>query len=97
MKDETQKTPHLLFVDDNLVDRMAFERFAKKESFTYDYTLAGSVKEAMDLLANVCFDIAVIDYSLGDGTAFDLFDSLSDIPTIVGTGLGDEELAGRAM
>ena len=87
----------ILLVDDDLVDRMAFERFARKYDFPYSYKLAGSVKEASEILKTEQFDTVILDYRLGDGTAFDLFDQLNDIPFILVTGIGNEEVAVRAM
>ena len=34
----------ILLVDDDLVDRMAFERYVDKNGFPYHYKLAASVK-----------------------------------------------------
>jgi PAS domain S-box-containing protein len=87
----------ILLVDDDLIDRMAFERYAKKHNFPYDYMLAGSVDEASKILERERFDAVILDYMLGDGTAFDLFDQLSDVPFILVTGLGDAGVAVKAM
>ncbi len=94
MQDKRDK---ILFVEDNKVDRMAFERFARREDFLYDYITAGSVKEVRKIIQSEKFDAAVIDYLLGDGTAFDLFDKIKDTPIIIVTGAGSEEIAVRAM
>ena len=80
MQDKRDK---ILFVEDNKVDRMAFERFARREDFLYDYITAGSVKEVRKIIQSEKFDAAVIDYLLGDGTAFDLFDKIKDTPIII--------------
>ena len=37
----------ILFIEDDAVDRMAFERFAARERLPYAYTAAGSVAEWM--------------------------------------------------
>ncbi len=87
----------ILFVEDDRVDRMAFERFVDQGELPYDYTLAQSVAEARDLIHSRSFDIIIADYSLGDGTCFDLFDLLADLPVIITTGMGDEEIAVEAM
>jgi PAS domain S-box-containing protein len=93
-----KETKHkILFVEDDKVDQMAFERFARQEDFPYEYVIANSVKETKKILEMEQFDAAVTDYSLGDGTAFDLFDKLKDIPTIIVTGVGNEEIAIKAM
>ncbi len=88
----------LLFVEDNRIDQTMFTRFVKQEHLPYVYTLAGSVHDAKHLLATgQQFDIAIMDYMLGDGTAFDILEKLQNIPTVLITGIGDEEIAVRAM
>ncbi|MCK4797038.1 MAG: HD domain-containing protein [Spirochaetes bacterium] len=91
------KKANILFIEDDKIDQMAIERFAKEVNFPYDYTIAGSVKEAVDILESNNFDAAVIDYMLGDGTAFDLFNEIEGTPFIIVTSLGDEEIAVKAM
>ncbi|GAK57340.1 multi-sensor hybrid histidine kinase [Candidatus Vecturithrix granuli] len=88
----------LLFVEDNRIDQTMFTRFVKQEQLPYVYTIAGSVHTAEQILVSEQqFDIAILDYMLGDGTAFDLLEKLQNIPTIIITGIGDEEIAVRAM
>jgi len=87
----------ILLVEDDQVDQLAFKRFVERENLPYDYVVAGSVSEARDALAATQFDAALIDYLLGDGTAFDLFDEVRDTPIVVVTGSGDEEIAVQAM
>ena len=91
------KRYRILFVEDDRIDLMVFERFARKGRFPYNYITAGSVKEASAVLESEDFDAIVADYSLGDGTAFDLFDRIEDTPIIIVTGIGDEEIAVQAM
>jgi len=94
---EGQQHYHILFVEDDTIDQMAFVRFTKTTCFPYAYTVAGSVKETRELLHSKTFDAMVVDYLLGDGIAFDLFDDLKDIPIIIVTGIGNEEIAVNAM
>ncbi len=96
--DITNKSRYrVLLVEDDEVDRMAFEAAVRKNSLPYDYKLANSVSEASELLNRERFDIVIVDYRLGDGTAFDVFSVLGDTPTIFTTGAGDEETAIKAM
>ncbi len=95
--DEQNRRSCILFVEDDMVDQMAFKRFVRHEDFPYDYILAGSVQEARQILKSESFDAAVTDYLLGDGTAFDLFDELKGTPFIIVTGAGDQEIAVKAM
>jgi two-component system, cell cycle sensor histidine kinase and response regulator CckA len=87
----------ILVVDDDQIDRMAFERHVKKTDFPYRYLLAGSVAEAKALLNSTEFDALILDYMLGDGTAFDLIAMAGRAALIVVTGLGDEKVAVKAM
>jgi hypothetical protein len=87
----------VLLVEDDKVDQMAFERFVKRENLPYDCEIAGSIAEARDTLAAERFDVALVDYLLGDGTALDLLGEAGEVPAIVITGSGDEAIAVQAM
>lgn len=88
----------VLLVEDDKVDQMAFRRFADEEgNLPYDYSIAGSVLEAGKVLDSEKFDVVLIDYLLGDGTAFDLFEKAKGTPIVLVTGVGDEEVAVKAM
>ena len=89
----------VLIIEDDKVDQMAFQRFFKENKIPYEYTIAGSVAEAKNILASNTnnFDVIISDYLLGDGTAFDIFDLKVDAPIIVTTGSGDEAVAVKAM
>jgi len=86
----------VLLVEDDQLDRKAFLRLVKEESLPYDCLEASSVSEARSVLASGKFDAIIADYSLGDGTAFDVLNSVKDTPIIVVTGAGDEEIAIKA-
>ena len=60
----------LLLVEDDKVDQMAFERYAKNNKLPYDYTIAGSVAEAERIIKSISFDVIISDYVLGDGTFY---------------------------
>lgn len=88
----------VLVLEDDKVDRMAFERMVRENSLPYDYTCVGSLEQCLNALENNSYDALVTDYRLGDGTALDLFDKLDpDLPVIVVTGAGGEEVAVEAM
>ena len=80
----------VLLIEDNKLDRMAFERFVYNEKLRYDYTAAQSISEAKEILDSERFDIIVTDYSLGDGTALDILNSVRDTPIIFITATEDE-------
>lgn len=96
--DITDKSRYrVLLIEDDEVDQMVFEAAVRKSSLPYDYKLASSVSEASEVLGREKFDIVIVDYRLGDGTAFDVFGILEGTPTIFTTGAGDEETAIKAM
>jgi PAS domain S-box-containing protein len=93
-------SPHLrvLLVEDDKVDYAAFLRLLRNKDVAYDHVRAGSVAEGKKALKNQSFDVVLLDYRLGDGTAFDLFDDVpKNVPIVIVTGSGDEEVAVRAM
>ena len=91
------KSVRILFVEDDLVDQLAFQRFVEEQSLAYEYTMAGSLAEAKSLACTRDFDVIVSDYSLGDGTAMELLQYAPDVPHIMVTGVGDEGIATQAL
>jgi len=87
----------ILLVEDDLVDQIAFKRMVKKEKLNYDFQIAGSLKEAKELLSTQRYELVITDYQLGDGNAVALFDYLKSTPFIFATGGGDEEIAVKAL
>ncbi len=86
----------ILFVEDDKMDQLAFERSVEEQELPYDCTMATSVKEARSILVSGKFDIVISDYALGDGTAFDVLSSVRNTPVIIITGTGNEEVAIKA-
>jgi PAS domain S-box-containing protein len=87
----------ILFVEDDKVDQMAFERFVRQHGFSYRYTLCDSISSSEKALSENDFDVAVVDYLIADGTGLELVDKLKDIPVIFVTGQGDQNIAVQAM
>jgi PAS domain S-box-containing protein len=83
----------VLLIEDDKLDRMAFERFLEDEKLLYDYKAAPSISEAKEILKSEQFDIIVSDYSLGDGTALDILNSVKHTPIILITAAADEQVA----
>ncbi len=86
----------ILLVDDNKLDRMAFARLVESKKLPYECVMASSVSEARTILESERFDIVVSDYSLTDGTALNILDAVKNIPVIITTGTGDEEMVTSA-
>ncbi|MEO5378199.1 MAG: ATP-binding protein [Magnetococcus sp. DMHC-6] len=87
----------LLFVEDDLVDQMAFRRLVRREHLPYHYTIADSLAAAQAALGERRFHLVISDYQLGDGTALDLFKYLKGTPFIIVTGAGDVDVAVSAL
>ena len=87
----------VLAVDDDEVNRRLFERAVTRERLPYEVSWARSVAEAGSFLAREKFDVVVTDYSLGDGTAFDVARRAPNLPLIIVTGSGDEAVAIAAL
>jgi DNA-binding NtrC family response regulator len=87
----------ILLIEDDPVDRMAFERLAGTEAFPYEYATARSIAEARGLLKSEGFNCVIADYQLGDGSAFDILELNLEIPVIITTGAGNEQIAVQAM
>ena len=88
---------HLLIIEDDQVDEMAFERFASTDEFNFSYKLVNSISDAKNILKTEKFDAIVSDYFLGDGNAFEILELKIDIPIVVTTGTGSEEIAVQAL
>jgi len=86
----------ILLIEDDKLDQMAFMRMVQHKKLPYDCTVAGSVSEARSILDCDRFDVIVTDYSLGDGTAFDIVNLVKNTSIIFVTGAGDEEIAVKA-
>ena len=71
---------HVLLIEDDKVDQLAFKRFVRDAGLDYVYRIAGSVAEARAALAEEKFDVVVTDYALGDGTAFDVVGLVKGMP-----------------
>jgi PAS domain S-box-containing protein len=89
----------LLYVEDDQIDRLAFTRYVKQMELPYEYTLANSLSEALEILRDRTYQIAILDYNLGDGHSNELFPILKvqNCPFVISTGSGDEETAVRLM
>ena len=88
---------HILLIEDEKVMHMLFSKYIKELGITYDFTMVSSFAEAKEVLDKKNIDVVVSDFLLGDGTAFDVLELVPDIPVIVVTGMGDEQLAVTAL
>lgn len=91
------KKTKLLYIEDNKFDQKDFKRFIKNFSNEFDYTIIDSVGKAKENLEKETYDVVVVDYTLGDGTAMDILELGLSAPVIIITGTGSEEIAVKAM
>lgn len=91
------KKLRVLFIEDNILDQRAFKEAVQESQSDFEYDIAGSIKKAKTLLVSRTYDMVVADFSLGDGNAFDIIPIIKDIPFIITTGNGDEEIASKAL
>ena len=87
----------LLLVEDDPVDRMAFERYAEDQGHGWECVWAPSIAKAKELLTAQPFDVVITDYRLGDGMGLELAELVKGIPVIFVTGAGNQEVAVSAM
>jgi PAS domain S-box-containing protein len=87
----------VLFLEDDPVDRMAFDRQIRKDLLPWEVSSSATIAEARQHLSDAPFDAMVLDYRLTDGTAFDLADWILACPAVLVTGAGDEDIAVRAL
>jgi DNA-binding NtrC family response regulator len=92
----SETTINVLLVEDDIVDRMAFERFVRAAALPYAYRIAKSCDEARQLLQTMSFDVAILDHCLDDGTAFELREGCPDLPIIITSGNSSAALVVQA-
>lgn len=87
----------ILFVDDDQIDLMAFERVFRTNPFNITYSCANSLKSAKELLETHEFDLIITDYFLIDGNALELLSLKKNIPCIIVTGVGNQDISVDAL
>ena len=87
----------ILLVEADRVHQLAFKLFMDKDETSYDYVIAGSVGEVVEIVESSNFDVIITDFYLGDGTALDVLGIVDGIPVIVTTGMDDQQTAVEAM
>jgi PAS domain S-box-containing protein len=88
---------NILYIEDNLADRLYFQHESRKSGFPFHSDIAASLREAIDLLKKNTYHAVVSDFFLGDGQALDLMPYLRESPLIIIAGEGSEEAAVNAL
>ena len=94
---ETETPIRLLLVEDDQVDRQALQRHFASSGQAYELTCAVNGAEAREKLGTGDHDVVLLDYQLGDATGLELLPLAGDIPAIFITGMGNEEVAVKAI
>ena len=89
----------ILIVDDEAPMRELLSRYLGKRGF--DVTTASSSKEALDLLNNTQFDLAILDANPKNEYGLDLLHAVkrkqAEVPVIMFTGNLDGDLPAKAL
>jgi DNA-binding NtrC family response regulator len=90
---------NILLLEDDEIDRMAFDRFLQEHRMPYNCRKAATIAEFREQMKSHKFDVVISDYQLPDGTALDIIPEAEarGVPVIVVTGAGNEEIAVDAM
>ncbi len=102
MEDISDNPIKILLVEDNLGDaRLIKEMLSESTTVRFGLVHVKRLGEARESLAGEVFDIIVLDLSLPDGHGLDTFVqtriAAPGIPIVIMSGLGDEELAIKAV
>lgn len=96
-----EKILKILIVDDDEVDRMAIVRSLVKAGVKVEIAETERAQEALALLRQKPFDCIFLDYRLPDGNGLEVLRDLHlsgiNLPVIVLTGQGDEQIAVEIM
>ncbi len=97
-----KETIKILMVEDNPIDAQVARRMlAKDAAYEYEIEVAGSGEEALETIGRKEFSIILLDYNLPKKSGLDTFKAIKEkginIPVIMITGQGDENVAVQAM
>jgi DNA-binding NtrC family response regulator len=79
---------HILYIEDDQVDRMAFKRMIKKVD-SLSCLCVASVQAGLEELAQNDYELIITDHNLPDGSAFDVLKE-SKLPVIVTSGISED-------
>ncbi|MEW5820311.1 MAG: PAS domain S-box protein [Cyanobacteriota bacterium] len=96
------KQSNILLIEDNPNDcKLFMELFHEKTGITFNFEIAGSLKESISKINNIQFDLILLDFGLPDSQGYETFEKIKniahDVPIIILTGLEDEELSAKAL
>ena len=83
----------ILLLDTDAIIQQAFISYFTESKPGWEVFIAGSISAAKTMLSATEMNIVISSFNLSDGTVFDLLEYEKDIPVIVTTETGNEELA----
>lgn len=89
----------VLYIEDNSLDRIAFERVIQNSYLSVHYDSAETLRDGLLLIRSGEFDVIFVDLRLPDGSALDLLRELGDCDSIIVvlTGVSDVTTAVQAI
>ncbi len=88
----------VLYVEDDSVDSLGLTRKVRQHHLPWTLVTINSRAAALAALRRPeDYDVAIIDYKLGDGSGLDLLSYLGSTPAIIVTGQGCEAVAAEAL
>ena len=94
-------TTRILIVDDSPVDRRLVEFFLKRGIADVDLSSTSNGKKALDLIVSENPDLVITDLQMPEMNGLELVENLiergSDIPVILMTGFGNQQIAVQAL
>ncbi len=87
----------VLYIGSDKTDQMALESLVRADDLPYHLTAVDSLPAAKKILNSDSFDIAIFYHQAGDGTALDIHAEIKNIPYIIITSSGNEEIAAKAI
>ncbi len=94
---KTKPAGTILVLDDDHLERAAVAAALGACNPAFDVICVGTVQEARSALKENDIVLALVDYYLGDGLGLELIAEAGDVPTVIITGAGNEEIAVDAM
>lgn len=88
-----KKEINLLVIEDDEIDRLAFNRASGKFHIPIKSKIVASLSEIRELEDLSDFDVIFTDYYLDDGTAQDVIEIAGSIPVLVATGTNEIQIA----
>lgn len=97
MTDPAGETIRLLLVENDSVDAEALLRHVQRQHLPYRVDVASDAAGAMSCVRRNPYDVAILDYDLQGDTGLRILREMGDVPCIIVTGRGGEEVAGEAL